>query len=200
MRGPQATLQVGRRVADLAMPAIVEKIDVSAHKSVTLLPPACLVVASPCPAAPCPALPSRAQPCRENVALLTARALVCALPCRAQPRPAPPCRASPRRAVKVLHLFPPGALVVDLPCPASPCRAPPGPATPRKCRTVSARASRCCLAAPRRAAPRPAVPRRAVPRREIVEVECSFENPPPTLARGTDRPMPPDGLLRANAN
>jgi len=46
------------------MPAVVEKIDVSAHKVVTLLPPACLVFALPSRALPRRALPRRAAPCR----------------------------------------------------------------------------------------------------------------------------------------
>jgi len=54
------------------MPAVVEKIDVSAHKVVTLLPPACLVFALPSRAlprlaAPCLAVPCRAVPRREIV-------------------------------------------------------------------------------------------------------------------------------------
>ena len=67
MSRPKSLLDAWCCVADFALGAVVEKVDVSAHKLVTLLPPVCLVVAlpsqaTPSPAAPCPAGPCRAMP------------------------------------------------------------------------------------------------------------------------------------------
>jgi len=145
MSRPKSLLNAWCRMTDFALGAVVEKVNMSAHKLVTLLPPVCLVVAlpclaQPCLALPCPARPGRALPRRappgpENMHLLTAR---CARCCQDQPCPAPPsparsCRASPRRAMpspENVHLLTARCLVVALPCRARPCRAAPCPAAP----------------------------------------------------------------------
>ena len=77
MSGPKSLLDAWSCVADFALGAVVEKVNMSAHKLVTLLPPVCLVVASPCQAMPGPAMPRQAAPSP------------------ARPRPATPSPAAP---------------------------------------------------------------------------------------------------------
>ena len=64
MRGPESLLDAWCRMTDFALGAVVEKVNMSAHKLVTLLPPVCLVFALPCHAMPCHALPRLAAPSR----------------------------------------------------------------------------------------------------------------------------------------
>lgn len=153
---PKSLLDAWCRVADLALGAVVEKVNMSAHKLVTLLPPVCLVVALPCIASPCQASPSLAQPSLAQ-------------PSPAEPRP------------ENVHLFPPDALVVALPRLAQPSHAMPSLAQPRHASPSLAmpclekfapvdrpmRSYLPCLALPCRAWPRQARPCRATPRRAL---------------------------------
>ena len=62
MSRPKSLFDARGGEANFALGAVVEKVNVSAHKIVTLLPPVCLVVALPCLAAPRQATPRLAPP------------------------------------------------------------------------------------------------------------------------------------------